>query len=105
MFDISQDAAAELDREMLTFAEAVKRLSTGKPDALEAEEMLGFYVQRILGFLDDKAIANFAHIPEEQHELLNQLVDMPFNEQEITWLNEALARYASKFGLPGIDKP
>lgn len=103
LFDISQDAIAELDREMLAFAEAVKRLSSGEPDASEAEEMLGFYVQRILGFLDDKAIANFAHIPEEQHECLNQLVDMPFNERESAWLDVALAHYASKFGLHGID--
>ncbi|MCF2945421.1 hypothetical protein [Paenibacillus tarimensis] len=103
LFDISQDAAAELDLEMLAFTEAVKRLSTGKPDALEAEEMLRFYVQRILDFLDDQALANFAHISEDQHDHLNQLVDMPLNERETTWLNEALAHYASKFGLPGID--
>ncbi|WP_164821666.1 MerR family transcriptional regulator [Paenibacillus koleovorans] len=103
LFDISQDAVAELDREMLSFAEAVKRLSAGEPDATEAEEMLGFYVPRILDFLDDKAIANFADIPAEQHERLNQLVDMPFNEREVDWLDEALAHYASKFGLHGID--
>lgn len=104
LFDASQDAIAELDREMLAFVEAVKRLSEGEPDASEAEEMLSFYVQRILGFLDDKAIANFAQIPEEQQERLDQLVDMPFNEQEIAWLDKALAHYASKFGLPGIGR-
>lgn len=103
LFDLSQDAAAELDRELLAFAEAVQRLSAGEPDAPEAEEMLSFYVPRILGFFDDKAIANFDQIPEEQHELLNQLVDMPFNEREMAWLDGALAHYASKFGLHGID--
>lgn len=103
LFGLSQDAAAELDREMLAFAEAVKQLSTGKPDTLEAEEMLNFYLQRILGFLDEKALVNIAQVPEEQHEHLNQLVDMPFNERETAWLDEALAHYASKFGLPGID--
>jgi DNA-binding transcriptional MerR regulator len=104
LFDISQDAVAELDREMLAFAAAVKHLSTGKPDAIEAEEMLSFYVQRILGFLDDKALDNFTQISEEQHERLDQLVDMPFNKRELTWLNEALTHYASKFGLAGIDR-
>lgn len=103
LFDLSQDAAAELDREMLAFAEAVQRLSAGEPDAPETEEMLSFYVPRILGFFDDKAIANFDHIPEEQHERLNQLVDMPFNEREMAWLDEALAHYANKFGLHGLD--
>ncbi|WP_181438817.1 MerR family transcriptional regulator [Paenibacillus sambharensis] len=105
LFDISQDAVADLDREMLAFVEAVKRLAAGKPDALEAEEMLGCYVQRILDFLDDQALANFAHISEDQHDHLNQLVDIPLDEREVTWLNEALAHYASKFGLPGIDGP
>lgn len=105
LFDISQNTAVELDRDMLAFAEAVRRLSTGKPDTSEVEEMLGFYVQRTLSFLDDKAIANFAQIPEEQHEKLEQLVDLPFNEREIAWLDEALAHYAAKFGLPGITGP
>ncbi|WP_238653844.1 MerR family transcriptional regulator [Paenibacillus piscarius] len=102
LFDISPDATAELDREVIAFAQAVKRLSAGAPDAAEAEEMLGFYVQRILGYLDEKAIANFTQIPEEQQEQLNQLVDMPFDEREIAWLDEALAHYVSKFGLHGI---
>lgn len=103
LFDVSPDTAAELDRDMLAFAQAVKRLSAGEPDALEAEEMLGFYVKRILGLLDDKAITSFAHIPEEQHERLNQLVDMPFDDRETSWLNEALAHYAKKYGLHGMD--
>lgn len=104
LFDIPQDAAAELDRETLAFAQAVKRLSAGEPDAAEAEDMLGFYVQRILGFLDDKAMSNFALIPEEQHEHLNQLVDMPFEEREIAWLDEALAHYVSKNGLHDVSE-
>ncbi|WP_018750727.1 MerR family transcriptional regulator [Paenibacillus sanguinis] len=104
LFDISRNTAVERDRDMLDFAEAVRHLSTGEPDTSKVEEMLGFYMQRILHFLDDKAIASFARIPEEQHDQLDRLVDMPFNEREIAWLNEALAHYASKFGLPGIDR-
>ncbi|QTH40671.1 MerR family transcriptional regulator [Cohnella sp. LGH] len=104
LFDISQDAAAELDRETLAFAHAVKRLAAGEPDTAEAEDMLGFYIQRLLRVLDDKAITNFALIPEEEHKHLNQLVDMPFDEREIAWLDAALAHYASKYGLHGIDR-
>ena len=105
LFDISPGAEAELDRELLTFIEAVKRLSTGEPDALEAEEMLNFYVQRTLHLLDEKAMANVDHISEEEYERLNALVDMPLNEGEIIWLNEALSHYVSKFGLPGVGEP
>jgi|GEM_PF-241256 len=104
LFDISPDAAAELDREMLAFVEAVKRLSVGAPDTAEAEETLDHYVQRVLGLLDGQAISNLAEMPEDQHERLEQLVDLPFDEREISWLDQALAHYADKYGLPGLDE-
>ncbi|GBF77759.1 MerR family transcriptional regulator [Paenibacillus sp. 598K] len=104
LFDISADATAELDREMLAFVDAVKRLSVGAPDAAEATNMIGHYVQRVLGLLDSQAIVNFAEIPEEQHERLNQLVDLPFDERETAWLDQALAHYAEQYGLPGLDE-
>ncbi|WP_372628939.1 MerR family transcriptional regulator [Cohnella sp.] len=104
LFDISKDAKVELDRELLAFVQSVKRLSMGASDSAEAEVMIDFYVKRVLGFLDDEAIANFVHIPKEQHEHLEQLVDMPFDDRETAWLDEALAHYASKYGLHGMDQ-
>lgn len=104
LFDISPDAAAELDREMLAFVEAVKRLSVGAPDAAEAEETLDHYIQRVFGLLDGQAIGNLAEMPEEQHARLEQLVDLPFDEREIAWLDQALAHYAERYGLPGVDE-
>lgn len=99
LFSLSPEAVAELDAEMVQFTKAVKKLCKGPCDSQEAETAIGACVKRAFTFLNEEAIANFSKLDEQQFAEVDQLVEMPFNEEETVWLDAALAHYLNKYGI------
>lgn len=99
LFGRSKSELEEMDAETVRFFRDVKRLSTAAENTEEAETVIGTYVKWVLTFLDQKAMDNFRNLDEDEQKKLAQLVDMPFNEAEIAWLDRALEHYFSKYPL------
>jgi DNA-binding transcriptional MerR regulator len=98
LFDLPAELATKMDLDTVRFAREVKALHGHPVDSPEVEKVIGEYVKYTLTFLDSEAIAKFHDITEEQFDQLDQLVDMPFSEEELTWLDTALLHFTSKYG-------
>ncbi|MBW8349145.1 MerR family transcriptional regulator [Bacillus sp. IITD106] len=105
LFDQPEETQKKLDAKTVSFTRDVKRLAEGPPDSQEAESIVGAYVKWVMTYLDQQAIDNFRNLNEEQVAKLDQLVEMPFNETETAWLDQALQHYFSKYSLSEIGEP
>lgn len=99
LFDLSAEAQRSIDAETVRFSRDVKRLAKGPFDSEEAQTVIGAYVKWAISHLDRQALMNFRSLGEEHYEHLDQLVEMPFNEQEMLWLEEALKHCLSHYEL------
>lgn len=98
LFDLPTELATRLDLDTVRFARDVKALQGHPVDSPEVEKVIGEYVKYALAFFDSEVITKFHDIDEEQYVQLDQLVDMPFSEEELTWLDAALLHFTSKYG-------
>lgn len=98
LFDLPTELATKMDLDTVRFVRDVKALKAHPVDSPKVEKMIGEYVKYALEFLDSDAIARFHDINEEQFDQLDQLVDMPFSEEELIWLDAALLHFTSKYG-------
>lgn len=98
LFDLPTELATRLDLDTVRFVRDIKALQGHPVDSPEVERVIGEYVKYAYDFFDSEIIANFHHINEEQFDQLDQLVDMPFSEEELIWLDAALLHFTSKYG-------
>src|SRR5690606_13767100 len=104
LFARSVSEVEELDAETVRFIRDVKRLSGEAPNSELAITVIGAYVKWVMTFLDQKAMDNFQGLEENEKNMLAQIVDMPFSETELTWLEQALEHYFSENPLLNEEK-
>jgi DNA-binding transcriptional MerR regulator len=97
LFDLPTELASQMDMDTVRFAREIKGLYGQPVDSPEVEQIIGEYVKYALEFIDSEAIAKFDDINEEQFSQLDQLVDMPFTDEESAWLDAALLHFTSKY--------
>lgn len=92
----------ELDSKTILFSREVKRLSQGPVDSREAETVIGEFVRWVMTFFDQKAMDNFVNMDAKEQIEFTEIVEIPFNELEMEWLNRTLEHYFSKFSIADV---
>ncbi|MFC6333844.1 MerR family transcriptional regulator [Paenibacillus septentrionalis] len=91
IFDGSADRMKKMDEDTVRLINDVKRLAHGPTNSPEVEEIIGGYIKQVTDYLDTESIHKISNLNEADYGSLEQLVDLPFSEEELLWLDEALA--------------
>lgn len=100
MFNQSVNEMVELDRQFINFMKEVKRLADTPPDSPQVEAVIGSYLELVFHYIDQEVIDRVKQIESEQLTQFDQLVKMPFTNEEVEWIEQAINHYMNKYGVP-----
>ncbi|GIP17360.1 hypothetical protein J40TS1_30020 [Paenibacillus montaniterrae] len=104
LFNISMKEVNQLDQQFVGLTREVKQLAGLPPDAPEVEAMVGSYVKQLLHYVDQDMIDRLQEIDPDKFTQLERMVEVPFTDKEVEWLEQAMAHYMNKFGMRQGDE-
>lgn len=99
MFNQSVNEMVEMDRQFINFMKEVKRLADTPTDSPEVEAVIGSYLEFVFHYIDQEVIERVKQIESEQLTQFDQLVKMPFTDEEVEWIERAITHYMNKYGI------